>query len=201
MCELYVAPAPASPQPQLGDEGMGIYGRSPSRASSVGPAMHTPRDLPYPFHDFVIATAPKPARRRQHDPESANQLTSSPGLIMRDRVGYDTPASPRAHHPHSPSSSTRLLLPLPPDELAKHLTRNVQTVLGCKAAMADYVEIDPENGERGFDEEFWDAWCEYQSYAVDRTGMGLGGSEGAGSMVGEEPVRCIRVYHAVKGGM
>lgn len=102
MCELYLAPPSSQPPPQLQPEdGYGVY-RSPSRASSVS----QPRDLPYPFHDFVVATAPKLARRRRQDPDSPNQLSPSPGFIMRERVESDTPISPGGAHPPFTHSSS-----------------------------------------------------------------------------------------------
>ncbi|KAJ7640958.1 hypothetical protein FB45DRAFT_738323 [Roridomyces roridus] len=59
------------------------------------------------------------------------------------------------------------LIPLAPVELEMHTTKHMQTLLGCKAALGEYIGnfLDPETGERMVsDEEFEDALWEYECF-------------------------------------
>ncbi|KAJ7606832.1 hypothetical protein FB45DRAFT_949243 [Roridomyces roridus] len=59
------------------------------------------------------------------------------------------------------------LIPLAPVELEMHTTKHMQTLLGCKAALGEYIGnfLDPETGERMVsDEEFEDTLWEYECF-------------------------------------
>ncbi|KAL0950403.1 hypothetical protein HGRIS_010361 [Hohenbuehelia grisea] len=58
-------------------------------------------------------------------------------------------------------------IPIPPEELQMHALKHVWTVLGCKSALADYVEMR-EDGVRVVDEEFWDALYDYEAFINQR---------------------------------
>jgi hypothetical protein len=60
------------------------------------------------------------------------------------------------------------LVTMPQAEMARHAYKHIDTLLGCKSAMADYVELQEEDGARVVDQEFWNAWSGYESFAQHR---------------------------------
>ncbi|KAJ6486116.1 S-adenosyl-L-methionine-dependent methyltransferase [Mycena vitilis] len=62
-------------------------------------------------------------------------------------------------------------IPVPPHELEMHATKHVQTLLGCKPALAEFVStfVDPETGGRLVSEgEFEDAVWDYECFRRPR---------------------------------
>ncbi|KAJ7665216.1 hypothetical protein DFH06DRAFT_1186785, partial [Mycena polygramma] len=62
-------------------------------------------------------------------------------------------------------------IPVPPQELEMHATKHVQTLLGCKPALAEFVStfVDPETGRRLVSEgEFEDAVWDYECFRRPR---------------------------------
>lgn len=53
-------------------------------------------------------------------------------------------------------------IPIPQPELDWHALKHVHTLLGCKSALADYVEEYDHDGARVVDEDFWDALHDYE---------------------------------------
>ncbi|KAL0947811.1 hypothetical protein HGRIS_013883 [Hohenbuehelia grisea] len=59
-------------------------------------------------------------------------------------------------------------IPVPQPELEWHALKHVRTLLGCKSALADYVEVFDRDGVRVVDEDFWDALHDYESFIRER---------------------------------
>ncbi|KAF9494413.1 hypothetical protein BDN71DRAFT_989529 [Pleurotus eryngii] len=59
-------------------------------------------------------------------------------------------------------------IPIPAQELQMHACKHIRTLLGCKSALADYVELRDNDGARIVDEEFWDAMHDYESFIRQR---------------------------------
>ncbi|KAJ8519237.1 hypothetical protein ONZ45_g3798 [Pleurotus djamor] len=54
-----------------------------------------------------------------------------------------------------------IFIPMPREEVEMHACKHIRTLLGCKAALADYVELRDNDGARVVDEEFWDAMFDF----------------------------------------
>ncbi|KAG9225594.1 hypothetical protein CCMSSC00406_0003097 [Pleurotus cornucopiae] len=59
-------------------------------------------------------------------------------------------------------------IPIPAQELQMHACKHIRALLGCKSALADYVELRDNDGARVVDEEFWDAMHDYESFIRQR---------------------------------
>ncbi|KAF4604400.1 hypothetical protein EYR38_004822 [Pleurotus pulmonarius] len=59
-------------------------------------------------------------------------------------------------------------IPIPAQELQMHACKHIRTLLGCKSALADYVELRDNDAARVVDEEFWDAMHDYERFIRQR---------------------------------
>ncbi|KAF7302556.1 Methyltransf-25 domain-containing protein [Mycena chlorophos] len=89
----------------------------------------------------------------------------SMGSYVEARLGPQKYAKERMQHPGLilwPST----FIPISPEELQHHATKHMQTLLGCKPALAQYVSTfkDPKTGEayvseEEFEQSIWDYEC------------------------------------------
>ncbi|KAF8204401.1 hypothetical protein K438DRAFT_1819793 [Mycena galopus ATCC 62051] len=101
---------------------------------------------------------------------AASAASASSGAYSDSDPGPVRFSSGRVQHPGLilwPAT----FIPLSAQELEMHATKHVQTLLGCKPALAEYVAgfVDPETGERVVsDEEFADAVWGYECFRRTR---------------------------------
>ncbi|KAF7354837.1 Methyltransf-25 domain-containing protein [Mycena sanguinolenta] len=135
----------------------------------------TPTHLTHSRGGSTVSNPPTPTlltHTRGGSNVSATSIVSSAssGAYSDSDPGPLRFSSGRAQHPGLllwPST----FIPLSPQELEMHATKHVQTLLGCKPALAEYVAsfVDPETGARVVsDEEFADAVWEYECFRRPR---------------------------------
>ena len=116
--------------------------------------------------------------RAKGDRSSGESINFSPvpdaiNSKVADRLGIK-PTSPQASHSHAAQSPGLILwpatfIPIPPFELEMHTCKHLHSLIGCKAALTEYLEDIAQEHHLPFDEQMVDdlIW-DYERY-VDTT--------------------------------
>ncbi|KAF8204002.1 hypothetical protein BJ912DRAFT_222544 [Pholiota molesta] len=122
---------------------------SPSAVPPATPPVSTP---PIPIYSAKVANrlgvnsdgTPVRIEMRKRKPKKKSPLVQSPGLLVWPSV----------------------YLPLTPVELEMHACKNIHTLLGCRAALADFFATHTDKDEQRLveDDEFDDIMWEYECF-------------------------------------
>ncbi|KAF7307436.1 Methyltransf-25 domain-containing protein [Mycena indigotica] len=125
----------------------------------------------------ILAAAPPTHTRNGSAASTASALSTasagsnvSNGAYVESALGPQKYAEKRVQHPGLilwPST----FIPMAPQELEYHSTKHIQTLLGCKPALAQYVAMftDSATGKRFLsEEEFEQALWDYESFIRPR---------------------------------
>ncbi|KAJ7201317.1 hypothetical protein GGX14DRAFT_371477 [Mycena pura] len=162
---LKLAPVGAAERPgvvvQGAPERRGSWLAGPPNSNSM-PSTPTPNTLSHVRGGSTASTASVASALSTASMSSVTSGAWFEGMEVHRPLRF---ATERVQHPGLilwPAT----FIPVPPQELEMHATKHMQTLLGCKPALAEFVATftDPETGarlvsEEGFEEALWEYEC------------------------------------------